>query len=176
MEVEYLSPWWAEDGFAQAVVEEVRQSCLDWDRDRFQSAHLIFTAHGIPVSAASRSPYTRQFSQAATIIVEKLGKDFQISYQSTPDNSPIPWTEPEITTVIHSLNADVSSDVIVVPIGFICDHVEVLYDLDQEARTVAEAKGLQMVRVPTVGSSPTFIQMLSRQIRAFVSTLRLNAN
>ena len=65
---------------------------------------------------------------------------------------------------------------IVVPIGFICDHVEVLYDLDQEARTVAEAKGLQMVRVPTVGSSPTFIQMLSRQIRAFVSTLRLNAN
>lgn len=176
MEVEYLSPWWAEDGFAQAVVEEVRQSCLDWDRDRFQSAHLIFTAHGIPVSAASRSPYTRQFSQAATIIAEKLGKDFQISYQSTPDNSPIPWTEPEITTVIHSLNADVSSDVIVVPIGFICDHVEVLYDLDQEARTVAEAKGLQMVRVPTVGSSPTFIQMLSRQIRAFVSTLQLNAN
>lgn len=171
MEVAYLSPWWSEDGFAQAVVEEVRQSCLDWDRDRFQPAHLIFTAHGIPVSAASRSPYTRQFSQVATIIAEKLGKDFQIAYQSTPDNSLIPWTEPEITTVINFLNADVSSDVIVVPIGFICDHVEVLYDLDQEARTVAEAKGLQMVRVPTVGSSPTFIQMLSRRIRTFVSTL-----
>ena len=163
--VNYTSGWSAEDGYISAVTEKIRSSCMNWSNDRFLSAHLIFTAHAIPIIAAECSPYSQQFAQSSKLVADQLKKKFSLAYQSAPENSPIDWTEPDINTLIPSLDLSVSTDVIIVPLGFTCDHVEVLYDLDREAKLVAENNGFEATRVPTVGTSTAFISLLAQKVQ-----------
>ena len=138
-------------------------SCAHWSKERLNSAHLIFTAHSIPEVADKRSPYSKQFAETSRLVSDQLSKNFYLAYQSSPDNSPIPWTGPDISEIIPKLDRSTSTDIIVMPIGFVCDHVEVLYDLDQEAKDLAEDNGFHFKRVPTVGASNKFIQFLAQK-------------
>ncbi|RMF93675.1 MAG: ferrochelatase [Nitrospinota bacterium] len=159
--VEYLDPWYTHPGFIQAITDRIREACQDLGEERFQKAALIFTAHAIPVPAARTSPYIAQYRATATAVAHLLGKEFDLAYQSAPDNTPVPWTGPDITELIPQKQAEGVRDLIVTPIGFLCDHVEVLYDLDIEAREVAEACGMHFIRPGTVSDHPAFIGMLA---------------
>ena len=125
---------------------------------------LIFTAHAIPQVAAKSSPYPEQFRQTASAVAEILGTDFDIAYQSAPDNPTVPWTGPDINDLIQEKREADVQEVIVSPIGFLCDHVEVLYDLDLEARATAEACSMNFIRAGTVGEHPEFINMLANLV------------
>ncbi len=153
--------WHLHSGFINAIAERLRTACNDIAESRFAEATLIFTAHAIPEVAAKTSPYPEQFRQTASAVAAVLGTDFDIAYQSAPDNPTVPWTGPDINDLIREKREAGVQDVIVSPIGFLCDHVEVLYDLDLEARGTAEACGMNFIRAGTVGEHPEFIDMLA---------------
>ncbi len=160
--VSYLEDaWHIRSGFINTIADQIRVACGEMEDNRFEKAALIFTAHAIPRPAAKSSPYTKQFRQTASAVASVLGKDFGIAYQSSPDNPTAPWTGPDINNLIQEKKKVGIQDVIVSPIGFLCDHVEVLYDLDMEARATAETCGMSFIRAGTVGDHPEFIGMLA---------------
>ena len=160
--ISYLEDvWHIRSGFINAIADRIRVACKNMDNARFARASLIFTAHAIPQPAAQTSPYTKQFRQTASAVAEVLGIDFDIAYQSAPDSPTVPWTGPDINDLIRKKKKAGVQEVIVSPIGFLCDHVEVLYDLDLEAKGTAEECGMNYIRAGTVGDHPEFIGMLA---------------
>ena len=111
---------------------------------------------------AATAPYTEQFEATAAATTRRLGRvDYRLAYQSQVHGTPRPWLQPDINDAIRQAQAEGCHDVIISPIGFLCDHVEVLYDLDVEAQRTAAACGVTCVRANTVGTHPAFLAMLS---------------
>jgi ferrochelatase len=166
----YLDPWWTHEGFIAANVERIRAATKDWSKDRFARAALIFTAHAIPLAVQRTAPYEKQFKESAAAIARALEKpEFLTAYQSQPGDSAIPWSRPSAVEVIGEQAAKGVKDVVLSPIGFLCDHVEVLYDLDVEAKEHAAKVGVVYTRAETVGSHPRFIDMLADLIAARIA-------
>lgn len=134
--------------------------------ERRASAVLVFSAHSIPTAMAAASPYVEQITNSARLVAERLAHaHWSIAYQSRSGSPREPWLGPDITEVIPQLAADGCRDLVVVPIGFVCDHVEVLYDLDIEARQIAEQAGINFARAATVNDCPAFIRALADMVR-----------
>jgi ferrochelatase len=165
--VTYLDPWYTQAGYIEAIADHMRQAGQVLGHERAQRAALVYTAHSIPEAMAAQAPYTQQFAATAAAVTRLLGRqDYRLAYQSQAHGTPRPWLQPDINEAMHQLQAEGYRDVIISPIGFLCDHVEVLYDLDVEAQHTAAACGLTYVRAQTVGTHPAFIAMLSELIAA----------
>jgi len=124
-------------------------------------AQLIFTAHSIPLSMAESSPYVRQLKEASARVAAACGvSNWQLVYQSRSGPPSQPWLAPDICDYLREQHAAGVRSVIICPIGFISDHMEVLYDLDTEARSLCDQLGIKMVRAGTAGSHPELISML----------------
>jgi ferrochelatase len=118
---------------------------------------------------ASRSPYVAELETSARLVAAKIGHEsWSIAYQSRSGKPTDPWLEPDIGVLIRKLAADDCKDIVVAPIGFVCDHVEVLYDLDIEAKKIAEDSGISMRRASCPNVHPTFIRMIAEMIEAKV--------
>lgn len=154
MTVAKIPPFWDVPGFLAAVAERIEASLADLDAGARQRARLIFTAHSIPVSVAATSEYQLQLDRAAAIVAERVGLAHDFVFQSRSGPPHLPWLEPDI--VDHLATVDAGELVVVVPLGFLSDHAEVLFDLDIRATEAAAKRGIEMVRVPTVGTHPTF--------------------
>ena len=162
LSVSYLNPWYKNSGYIRAIADLIQEACKGLSQDEFAKAELVFTAHAIPQVAADRSPYTQQFSQTAAAVAEELGKrEFCLAYQSQTENAPVPWTQPDINDLIREREVSNIRTIVAAPIGFLCDHVEVLYDLDIEARETAQRCAINFLRAGTVGVHPEFIGMLA---------------
>lgn len=160
--VTYLAPWYTHPGFIEAIAATIQQASQALGPARAPCAALIYTAHAIPEAMAAGAPYTRQFAATAAAATHRLGRqDYRLAYQSQATGTPFPWLQPDINDAIAQVQAEGYRDVIVAPIGFLCDHVEVLYDLDIQARDTALACGLTYMRAATVGTHPAFLTMLS---------------
>lgn len=160
--VKYLEPWFRNEGYITAITELIREACKEFQASEFEKAALVFTAHAIPQTAANTSPYTRQFRRTAGLVAARFGRElFDLAYQSAPANPPVPWIQPDINDLIRERYRERVRTVIASPIGFLCDHVEVLYDLDYEARYTAERFGINFLRAGTVGNHSAFINMLA---------------
>ena len=156
--IDYLDPWYTHKGYVGAIAEIIKTAC----GNKLERAELVFTAHAIPQSAADTSPYTQQFAKTGEAVAQEIGKtQFGLAYQSEVENSPIPWTQPDINDWLKARKEEGVDTVVASPIGFLCDHVEVLYDLDIEATETAEACGIDFIRAGTVGAHPKFINMLA---------------
>ena len=163
-EVVYPQPWHDHPLFTTAVASRAREALSRLDPSERSRARLIFTAHSIPLAMAQDGPYVDQLTQSARIVAADLGIDtWQFAYQSRSGSPRDVWLEPDIKETIRSLDA---KSAVVVPIGFLCDHVEVLYDLDIEAAQVARDAGIRMERAPTVGDHPLFIEMMASIVAA----------
>jgi ferrochelatase len=161
-QITYLDPWPLHPGFIEAIAESIRQAGAPLGARRAQEAALIYTAHAIPASMAAEAPYTQQFAATAAAATQVLGRQqHHLAYQSQATGTPFPWLQPDINDAIQQVQAEGYRDVIVAPIGFLCDHVEVLYDLDIQARETALAFGLTYQRAATVGTQHAFLTMLS---------------
>jgi ferrochelatase len=124
-------------------------------------AHVLFSAHSIPAAMAAGCRYEAQLVESAGLVAEAAGaRDWQVVYQSRSGPPHVPWLEPDVCDAIEALPARGAGAVVVSPIGFVSDHLEVLYDLDVEAREAAEAAGLAFARVPSVGTHPAFVSMI----------------
>ena len=165
-EVVYPEPWHDHPLFVGAAASRAREALSRLDPPDRSRARLIFTAHSIPLAMAQASPYVEQLTQSARMVAAELGIDtWQFAYQSRSGNPREPWLEPDIKDTLRNLDNRIA---VVVPIGFLCDHVEVLYDLDVEAAQVAHDAGIRMERVPTVGDHPLFIEMMASIVAAHV--------
>ena len=163
-EVVYPEPWHDHPLFIKAVASRAREALKRLDASALSRARLIFTAHSIPVAMAEASRYVEQLTESARMVASELGIDaWQFAYQSRSGSPRDHWLEPDINETIRNLTSKVA---VVVPIGFLCDHVEVLYDLDIEAAQIAREMGIRFERAPTVGDHPLFIEMMASIVAA----------
>jgi len=163
-EVVYPGRWHDHPLFIAALAARTREAFQRLNAGERSRARLIFTAHSIPLAMAQAGPYVAQLTQSARMVAAELGIGaWQFAYQSRSGNPREPWLEPDIKETIRSLDAKAA---VVVPIGFLCDHVEVLYDLDIEAAQIARGAGIRFERAPTVGDHPLFIEMMASIVAA----------
>lgn len=156
-----LRAFYNHPGFIEPNIENVRAALEKIPLERRDGAHIAFTAHSIPVMMAANCDYQAQLEETARLIAERLGHEhWQLVYQSRSGAPTQPWLAPDICDHLRALKKMGVADVVVAPIGFISDHMEVLYDLDTEARALSEELGLNMIRARTVGCHPTFISMI----------------
>ncbi len=154
--LEKILPFPDHPRFIEAMTDRVRAAL-----EELPDGRLVFTAHSIPVSMAQSSPYVEQLEAACASIAGAVGRtDWKLVYQSRSGPPGQPWLEPDIGTYLR----EIWSDVVIVPIGFLSDHMEVLYDLDTEARAVCEELGVRMVRAGTAGAHPAIIRMIAEMI------------
>jgi len=131
-------------------------------RDR---ASLVFTAHSIPASMAATSQYEAQLREACALVAQSFPEHaWQLAFQSRSGPPHQPWLAPDVCDALRHLASHEARDVVVVPIGFLSDHLEVLYDLDVEVRRVADELGLTMIRAGTAGADPKFVEMIRELI------------
>lgn len=161
-EVDYLGPWHAHPLFIEAAAARVADALSRLAPAARDGAQIIFTAHSIPLAMAARSPYVEQLTDSARLVAERLGwREWTLAFQSRSGSPCDPWLEPDMRDALRGLGGQ---SVVVAPIGFLSDHVEVLYDLDVEAAHVAREAGVTMVRAATVGGHPRFIEMMAALI------------
>jgi ferrochelatase len=153
-------------GFVEAVADRVQHSLAKIPEDRREAAHLIYTAHSIPLAMARGCDYEKQLKETGRLVAEHLGrKEWRLVYQSRSGPASQPWLEPDILDCLREVKVrGGSSDVVIAPIGFVSDHMEILFDLDTQARQLCGELGLQMVRAETVGTHPRFIRMIRQLI------------
>jgi ferrochelatase len=169
-EVVYVPPWGDHPGFVGAMADRARVALDRIEPGRRADARLVFTAHSVPVSMAAGSLYETQLETAARAIASALGRSgWSVAYQSRSGAPRDPWLEPDVGDVIRALAREGARDVVVVPVGFVCDHVEVLYDLDVEAKDIAAACGVGFYRAGAANDHPAFIAMLADLVRRGVS-------
>ena len=165
-EVEFAPPWFEHPRFVAAVADRACAAFAEIRPEDQPRTPLVFTAHSVPLAMAEVSPYVSDLTVASRAVADRLGHPrWSIAYQSRSGNPREPWLEPDVTAALRRLAADREPHAMVVPIGFVCDHVEVLYDLDVEARRVAEAAGIEFHRAAAVNDHPEFIAMLADLVR-----------
>jgi ferrochelatase len=168
--VDYCAGWHDHPLFIQSWVELIQETCVDIPSEKLPATPVVFTAHSLPVPMANRSPYVQQLDTTARLIAAHLShRRWSIAYQSRSGNPTDPWLEPDIGKVLPELAAEGATDIVVAPIGFVCDHVEVLYDLDIEAKRIAENCGARLLRAPCPNHHPTFIAMIAAVIKEMVA-------
>ncbi|MBI4527290.1 MAG: ferrochelatase [Deltaproteobacteria bacterium] len=167
LEIDYCPPWYDHPLFIQSWVERIESVLGNFAPENRAALAIVFTAHSVPAPMAARSPYTQQISESARSIAASLGHQrCLIAYQSRSGRPTEPWLEPDIGRAIRDLATEGVREVVIAPIGFVCDHVEVLYDLDMEARKIAEDLGVRFARAACPNDHPTFIRMMAEVIKA----------
>lgn len=170
--VEFCPGWHTHPLLIQAFAELIQPEFEKIDPQKRPSTPLLFTAHSIPSAMAARSSYTVQVRETAKLVAERLGhRSWSIAYQSRSGGPDESWLEPDIGNCLRDLADSGANEVVVAAIGFVCDHVEVLYDLDIEARSIAEGLGMRFLRVSSLNDHPTFIRMMAEVVEAKLSTL-----
>ncbi len=151
-------------GFCEPAAERLR-TAIEEHRVRHVDAappRVVFTAHSIPLSMSASCDYEAQLREAAAIVCDLAGVDgpWDLVFQSRSGPPQIPWLEPDIVDHLAELHQRSVDDVVVVPLGFVSDHMEVLFDLDTQAADAAAASGVRMTRAGTVGTHPRFVSMV----------------
>jgi ferrochelatase len=161
-QVDVLRKFYNHAGFVQPNAEAVRAALEQLPAERRADAHIAFTAHSIPSAMAAGCAYQDQLTETMHLVMSQVGNNSHaLVYQSRSGAPHIPWLEPDINDHLREIRSQNLSDVVIAPIGFISDHVEVMYDLDSEAMQTAAQLGLNVVRAATVGTHPAFIRMIA---------------
>ena len=167
--IDKLRVFYNHPGFIEANIEHVQQALNEIPADRRAQTQIAFTAHSIPLSMAVNCNYEAQLLDACRLVAGGLNENhgherWRLVYQSRSGPPQQPWLEPDICDYLKELKAAGTDDVVIAPIGFISDHMEVLYDLDTEAKQLCEELNLNMRRAATVGTHPIFIKMIRELI------------
>jgi ferrochelatase len=166
-----LRQFWDHPGFVEPHADAVRASLATLDPARRATTRIVFTAHSIPVSMAETAGpqggrYTAQLRETAALVHARSAPElpWDLVWQSRSGPPQVPWLEPDINDHLTALAADGVTDVVVSPIGFVSDHLEVLWDLDNEAEETAAKLGLGYARAATPGTDPRFVAMVGELV------------
>ncbi len=175
-EVTYLDAWYDHPRFLEANAQLLEQASGRvrgaWPKD----LPVLFTAHSIPTAMAEASPYVSDLTASCAGVARILGvSDWELCYQSRSGSPRTPWLEPDISDVLRRRAAEGVHEVVVQAIGFLSDHVEVLFDLDIEAKATARELGMTLHRAPCVNDHPEFTAMLGELLIARLESARFEA-
>jgi protoporphyrin/coproporphyrin ferrochelatase len=164
--IDKIRPYYNHPGYVVAMTEQVQRALARIPEERRSAAHIVYTAHSIPLSMASNCRYSEQLLEASALVSAALGRSAgPLVYQSRSGPPSQPWLEPDILDHLRAVGNDGKvRDVVIVPLGFVSDHMEVLYDLDTEALHLCEELGMNMVRAAAVGTNPGFARMVRELI------------
>lgn len=159
--VEFVGPWSDHPRFVAALAARAREAApaagVPW----------VFTAHSIPCAMAKASTYVEELRRTAGLVAAECGvAGWRLAFTSRSGSPRDAWLEPDVSVVIRESAARGVRELFLVPFGFVADHVEVLYDLDVEAKAAAEAAGVRLSRAATVGDHPEFAAMMAEVVRA----------
>lgn len=167
IQYEYLKPWHCHPFFIEAQADRIREK-------DFRDAFLLFTAHSIPLEMARGCRYAEEIEQSSALAAQALGiSRWKVAYQSRSGSPREPWLEPDVLSVVHHLKEKGEKKIMLVPIGFLSENAEILYDLDMEAKNEAERIGIESRRSPTVMDHPKFVEMLGELIQEEVGARTL---
>ncbi|HVB42511.1 MAG TPA: ferrochelatase [Streptosporangiaceae bacterium] len=170
-----IPPYYRHPGFISSFTESAARALASLPPAVRDSADLVFTAHSIPESMAVASgpgggAYPAQLAEAAGLVAAGLGRsDWRLAYQSRSGPPSARWLEPDVSDRLADLAQNGSTAVVIVPIGFVSDHLEVRYDLDVAAAQTAQRLGLAMARAATPGTDPRFVAMITALVRDFAA-------
>ncbi len=155
--IDKIRPFSSHPKFLEAMIDRVRVALEELPQGR-----LVFTAHSVPVAMAQSSPYVRELERACAAVASALGRtEWKLAYQSRSGPPSQPWLEPDVRDHLRAMR----SDTVIAPIGFLSDHMEVIYDLDVEVRQLAHELGIQIARARTVETHPAMIEMIAEFAR-----------
>jgi ferrochelatase len=173
VDVTYVRDWNEHPGFIEANADHVRAAFARLPADRRDDARLVFTAHSIPMSMAARYPYEQQLRASAKLVADAVGRsEWTLVYQSRSGRPEDPWLEPDVGDYIRREQARGLRAVVLCPIGFLCDHIEVLFDLDVEVADSCREIGVSMARAAAVNTHPRFIDALADAVIDVVDRYR----
>ena len=158
----YTGDWHTHPKFIDANAQHVRAALDRIPDDRRAGAQVVFTAHSVPSSMSGAARYERQVAESARLAADAAGAgNWTVAFQSRSGRPEDPWLGPDVSEYLRDARTRGVPAVVLAPIGFVCDHIEVLYDLDHEAAQVCRETGLPMVRAETVNDDPLFVDMLA---------------
>ncbi|WP_116247134.1 ferrochelatase [Nocardiopsis sp. FIRDI 009] len=179
-EVDLIRPFYDHPGFVEPLVEHTAAALAALPADQRAGAHLLFSAHSIPTAMAEASggpgqefgpegAYGAQLAEVARMVAERLDGDhpYEVVYQSRSGPPSQPWLEPDVNDRIDELAKEGTPAVVVVPHGFVSDHMEVKFDLDVEARETARKLGIGYERALSPGTHPRFVSMVTELVREY---------
>jgi ferrochelatase len=162
IDITFVNSWFDHPLFAEANASHVREAAATLPEHLHGATRLVFTAHSIPVSMAESSRYREQLLESAGLVAQQAGiSDWALAYQSRSGRPGDPWLEPDVCDYLRREHEAGLQAVVICPIGFVCDHIEVLYDLDHEAAAVCRELGLPMARAEAVNDDARFIEMMA---------------
>lgn len=161
----FVDFWYQQPKFLQALENHIREGFTKFSPEVRDQVKLVFTAHSLPARLTKMGdPYDEQLKDNARLVAERLGNvDWMFSYQSAAETGE-PWLGPQIEEVVVDLAEQGYKHMLVAPIGFVCDHVEILYDIDIEAKQLANEHGIQLERIASMNSTPLFIEAVTEAI------------
>ena len=165
IDVTYVGSWFDHPLFVDVSARHVRAALDRLPPAVRRDARLMFTAHSIPTSMADASRYTDQLRESGRLVAGQLGiRDWALVFQSRSGRPEDPWLEPDVCAYLREEHARGLKAAVLCPIGFVCDHIEVLYDLDIEAAQVCRDVGLPMTRAEAVNDDPLFLDMMAEMV------------
>lgn len=170
IDIDYVHPLYDHPLFIESVADNVAKCLGEIPEDERKDVRLVFTAHSIPSAMAMSSPYVEQLETASRLVAERVGCDeWVLCYQSRSGRPGDPWLEPDVCDVIYELGRRGVRYLVVEPIGFLCDHVEVLFDIGIEAKRAADEAGVRLLRAATVNDSEKFLRALADRVEETVN-------
>jgi ferrochelatase len=154
--VDKLPPFCDQDGFVEANRERLHAALTELGANE---PTVMFTAHSLPESMASQCDYAAELERTAVRVLDRP-LESRLVYQSRSGPPSMPWLGPDVLDALREAHTSGVTDVVIAPIGFVCDHMEVVFDLDVEAKDLADELGMHLVRAKTVGTHPRFVRMI----------------
>ena len=168
VELEHIPSYHDAPGLIDAFAARVTEGLARWPEDERERVHVVFSAHSLPERVlASGDPYDAQCHETARLVAERAGLSngrWSWSYQSA-GRTPEPWAGPDLDDHLEVLAAEGVRDVVAVPVGFVSDHVEILFDIDLRARAIADGLGIRLERPSALNDDPVFIEALASLVR-----------
>ncbi len=161
VDVTFVGDWHTHPGFVGTNARHVAAALATLPAEVRGRARVVFTAHSIPASMTGAARYQLQLQQSAEAVASELGwANWTLVYQSRSGRPEDPWLGPDVCDYLREAHAKGLEAAVLCPIGFVCDHIEVLYDLDEEAAHVCRELGLPMARAEAVNDDPAFLDLI----------------
>jgi len=172
MEISFIEGWHLHPLFLEAVREKIREGLMEFPSEERKRVHLIFTAHSLPKTIIESDPYVNDFEASVKGVLGKMEPlPWHIAFQSK-GGGPEEWVGPDVEFILKELSQDKVREVLIVPIGFVSDHIEVLYDIDILYREKAESMGMVLKRTASLNFSERFIEALSSIVEEHIKRFK----
>jgi ferrochelatase len=166
--ISFVEGWYSNPLFIDAVREKIREGLSEFTPEERGQVHLIFTAHSLPKSIVEQDPYVKEMEESVRMVLEGMDPfPRHIAFQSR-GGGPEEWLGPEVESVLSDLSREEVRGVLIIPIGFVSDHIEILYDIDMAFRQKAQSLGMVLKRTHSLNSSERFIEALASAVEEHI--------